>query len=128
MVIESTQFDEVTSKYMALDSGTLKTLIRNGMLLMTLEERKRFVCALETEMNRFGSTMRSYLVPLGIFGRDAGDLTANEVGHLIRFLKIINPGLMPTVERVLSEYSAFFDEPESPPPAKRRGGRFSAQS
>jgi hypothetical protein len=114
MAIESTPFDEVASKYVALDSGTLKTLVRRGMLLMSLDERKRFVCALEAEMNRFGSTMRSYLVPLGIFGREAGDLTANEVGHLIRFLKIINPKLMPSIERVLSEYSPFFEELETP--------------
>lgn len=113
MAVESTPFDEVASKYMALDSGTLKTLVRSGMLRMSLDERTRFVCALETEMNRFGSTMRSYLVPLGIFVREPGDLTANEVGHLIRFLKIITPKLMPSIERVLSEYSPFFEEVET---------------
>jgi hypothetical protein len=112
MGVESRPLEKGTNKYTTLDSGTLKNVVRNGMLLMSLDERERFVCALETEMNRFGSTMRFYLVSLGIFSRKASDLTANEVGHLIRYLKIIEPKLMPSIERVLSEYSPFFEELE----------------
>jgi hypothetical protein len=114
MIVESRPFEEAENRYAALDSGTLKTVVREGMLLMSLDERKKFVCALETEMNNFASTMRSYLVPLGIYGREPSDLTPNEVGHLVRFLKIINPNLMPSIERVLFEYSPFFGELELP--------------
>jgi hypothetical protein len=115
MTIESTFYEQLATKsYMALDSGTLKTLVRNGMLLMTFDEQQRFIRALEIEMNRLGSTIRAYLVPLGISAFEVGDLTANEVGHLIRYLRITTPKLMPTIERVLSDYSAFFGQQELP--------------
>lgn len=90
-----------------LDSERLKTIVREGLITMHPPEREQVVLDLEAEMNRAGSTMRSYLIPLGIPGTSAGELTPNEVGHLIRFLTVAAPELMPAVERVLSRYSAF---------------------
>src|SRR5262245_50571759 len=114
MDIESMPSEQLatTKSYTDLDSGKLKTIIRKGMLLMTYEQQQRFISALEYEMNRSGSTMRSYLMPLGIAAFEVGDLTANDVGHLIRYLRITSPKIMPSIERVLSDYNAFFEQPE----------------
>jgi hypothetical protein len=114
MDFESTLYEQHATTYMSLDSGNLKTVVRKGMLLMTCDEQRQFIRALESEMDRLGLTMRSYLVPLGISAFEAADLTANEVGHLIRYLRITAPKLMPSIERVLSDYSAFFGQPELP--------------
>jgi hypothetical protein len=115
MDVKSTPYEQLDyGSYTAQDPGSLKTEVRRGMLLMTLDERQRFIRALEYEMNRLGFTMRSYLVPLGISAVEFGDLSANDVGHLIRYLRITVPKLMPSIERVLSDYSAVFGHPALP--------------
>lgn len=93
-----------------LDADALKAVVRDGLLSMQLPEREQFIQALETELNCAGSTLRAYLVLLGIAGTTPDELTPNEVGHLIRFLSITVPELMPATERVLSRYRAFPQE------------------
>ena len=57
------------------------------------------------EARQFG--YRAYLIPLGIPGRSPEDLTPAEVGHLIRFLRMIVPEAMLAVERVTARYGVF---------------------
>jgi hypothetical protein len=91
----------------SLDPDELRSMIRDGLLSMGLTAREDFIQALDVEMRRANFNMRAYLVPLGILGSSAGDLTPTEVGHLIRYLKMIVPGAMPAVWRVLDRYSIF---------------------
>jgi hypothetical protein len=91
----------------SLDPDALRGMIRDGLLSMGLTAREDFIQALDMEMRRANFNMRAYLVPLGIVGRHAGDLTPTEVGHLIRYLKMIVPRAMPAVWRVLDRYSIF---------------------
>jgi hypothetical protein len=94
----------------SLDPDELKSFVRNGLASMTLTEREDFIQALEAEMRRANLDMRAYLIPLGIPGRSSEDLTPAEVGHLIRFLKMIVPEAMPAVGQVTGRYVVFAEK------------------
>lgn len=85
----------------------LKSLVRSALVSMNITEREDFIQALEAEMRRANLNMRAYLIPLGIAGCSPQELTPTEVGHLIRFLRMIVPQAMPAVERVAARYGAF---------------------
>src|SRR5262245_11628501 len=85
----------------------LKRLFRDALLSMTIAEREDSIRTLETEMRRANVSMRALLVPLGIPGRSSEDLTPSEVGHLIRFVKMVFPEAMPAVERVAARFCGF---------------------
>lgn len=91
----------------SLDADELKSFVRNALVSMKLTEREDFIQALELEMRRANLDMRAYLIPLGIPGRSPQELTPAEVGHLIRFLKMIVPEAMLAVERVTARYCVF---------------------
>lgn len=94
----------------SLDPDGLKSFVRNGLVSMKQKEREDFILALEVEMRRFKLDMRDYLIPLGIPGRSPEDLTPVEVGHLIRFLKMIVPEAMLAVARVTARYDVFAEK------------------
>ena len=94
----------------SLDPDELKSFICNGLVSMKVTEQEDFIQALEVEMRRANLDMRAYLIPLGIPGRSPEDLTPAEVGHLIRFLKMIVPQAMPAVERVTARYGVFVEK------------------
>lgn len=75
----------------SFDPDALKNLVRDGLVSMKMADRGDFIQSLEREMKRANLNMRAYLLPLGIPARSAEDLTPTEVGHLIRFLKMIVP-------------------------------------
>ena len=87
--------------FQELDADKLKDSVRQMLVLMKAEERKRFIEILEDEMRRSGMTITAYLIPLGIAADRAEDLTPNEVGHLIRFFRLNVPRAMPAVVRAL---------------------------
>src|SRR6266545_3975739 len=82
----------------SLDPDELKSRVRSALVSMKATEREGFVRALETEMTRASLNIRHYLIPLGIPARSLEDLTPTEVGHVIRYLKIIVPQAMPAIE------------------------------
>jgi hypothetical protein len=90
-----------------LEADELKDSVREMLITMGPVERKLFVKSIECEMMRAGLNLGSYLIPLGIFGARAEDLTPTEVGHLIRFFRINVPTAMSAVLRVLSGYPRF---------------------
>src|SRR5258706_7530164 len=92
------------------DPNELKSIVRDGLVSMSMADRESFIQALETQMRRASLNMRAYLVPLGIPGRSPEDLTPTEVGHLIRFLKINVPQAMPAVEKAMSQYRVFAEK------------------
>jgi hypothetical protein len=94
----------------SLDPEELKSLVRDVLVSMKITEREDFIYALEAEMCRANFNIRAYLVPLGILAQNLDDLTPTEVGHLIRFLKMIVPQAMPAVERVTARYGAFVEK------------------
>ena len=94
----------------SLDPDELKSFVCNALVSMKLTEREDFIQALKVEMRRANLDMRDYLIPLGIPGRNAEDLTPTEVGHLIRFLKMIVPEAMLAVERVTARYDVFAEK------------------
>jgi hypothetical protein len=91
----------------SLDPDELKSFICNGLVSMKVTDQEGFIRALEVEMRRVNLDMRAYLIPLGIPGRSPADLTPVEVGHLIRFLRMIVPEAMLAVERVTAPYGVF---------------------
>jgi hypothetical protein len=100
MAIDRKQIEKATIQQ--LDADELKNSVRDMLLSMEKLERNLFIKTLEYEMFRSGLSIRVYLVPLGIAGRCAEDLTPTEVGHLIRFFRINVPKAMSAVERVLA--------------------------
>jgi hypothetical protein len=98
----------------SLDPNDLKSIVRDGLVSMTMADREDFIQALESEMRRANLNMRAYLIPLGIPARSPEDLTPTEVGHLIRFLKINVPQAMSAVERAMARYSQFADKSGHP--------------
>ncbi|HEU4389992.1 MAG TPA: hypothetical protein VFV34_19480 [Blastocatellia bacterium] len=92
----------------------LKSLVREGLVAMTIADREIFYESLETEMKHAELNIRAYLVPLGIPGRSAEDLTPNEVGHLLRYLKINVPKSLAPMARVLNRFGAFSDKTSRP--------------
>lgn len=94
----------------SLDPDELRSFVRNSLVSMNLTEREDFIQALKVEMRRANLDMRVYLIPLGIPGRNAEDLTPTEVGHLIRFLKMIVPEAMLAVERATARYDVFAEK------------------
>jgi hypothetical protein len=99
-----------TLKIKDLSPDELKNAVRDGLVSMTISDRIGFIEALESELRKLDLNIRAYLVPLGIPGRSAEDLTPNEVGHLVRFLKINVPKAIPAIERAMSRYSAFAEK------------------
>jgi len=97
-----------------VDSNELKGLVRDRLTAMGLQQREEFVQALELEMRKAGSTLRSHLLLIGIPAKCPDELTPNEVGHLIRYFNISEPELMPVVSRVISRFSLFPENDELP--------------
>ena len=95
------------SRFAAMTADELKELVRDGMLGMNITEREEFIGSLADELMRDNFRMSAYLVPLGIPGTSPEDLTPTEVGHLVRFLKMILPQSIGAVERTLTRYPAF---------------------
>ena len=93
----------------SLDPDALKNLVRDGLASMKMPDREDFIQSLEREMKRANLNMRAYLIPLGILACSPEDLST-EVGHLIRFLKMIVPQAMPAVERVAARYAVFAEK------------------
>ena len=85
-----------------IDADELKGLVREMLILMNALERKIFIMNLEYELIRAGLSIRPYLIPLGIAAAYTEDLTPNEVGHLIRYLKINVPKAMSVIVRVMA--------------------------
>lgn len=108
------QNQEVRGGVDTIDPNDLKSLVRDGLVGMTLTDRERFIQMLEVEMRKVGFNMKSYLIPLGIPARTLEELTPTEVGHLIRFLKINIPQAMPAVERALQKFDPFFGKSGRP--------------
>ena len=100
----------------SLDPDELKSFICSRLVSITVTEQEDFIHALEVEMRRANLNMRAYLIPLGIPGRSPEDLTPVEVGHLIRFLKMIVPEAMLAVERVTARYGVFAEMAHSAGP------------
>ena len=103
----------------SLDPDEVKSFICNGLVSMKVTEQEDFIQALEVEMRRANLDMRAYLIPLGIPARSPEDLTPAEVGHLIRFLRMIVPEAILAVERVTARYAVFAEMAHS-------GGRLAA--
>ena len=87
----------------------LKSLVRDGLVAMSVSEREGFIKVLETEMRKSGLNMRSYLIPLGIPARTLEELTPTEVGHLVRYLKVNVTQAIPAIERALATYNSFVE-------------------
>ncbi len=85
----------------------VKTIVRDALLSMTWAEQVEFIHALESEMRRENLSITHYLIPLGIPGMRPEELTPIEVGHLVRFLKILVPRAMPAVDRAMTRLEAF---------------------
>lgn len=95
-----------------LDANELKSVVRDGLFAMNAAERAEFIVEIENEMRHSGLHLSSYLVPLGIPGRSAEDMTPTEVGHLVRYLKINVPQAMRAIEKAMSHFSAFAEKME----------------
>jgi hypothetical protein len=93
-----------------LDPNELKSLVRDGLMALSMPEREAFIQTLGAEMKRVNLSIRAYLVPLGIPARSPEDLTPTEVGHLIRFLRINVPQATAAVERAMGRYSIFAEK------------------
>lgn len=105
-----TKHHEGRTSLASIDPDELKSIVRDGLLSMDMDEREDFVRALAIEMRRANLMMSAYLIPLGIPGRVPEDLTPTEVGHLIRFFKINVPQAMPSVEQAMESFSVFAEE------------------
>jgi hypothetical protein len=92
----------------------LKSLVREGLVAMTIADRESFFETLESEMKEADLDIRAYLVPLGIPGRSAEDLTPNEVGHLLRYLKINVPKALTPMARVLNRCGVLTENTSRP--------------
>ena len=92
------------SEKSSIEGDHLKSVVRDGLISMKVDGRIEFIQALETEMRRSNLSMRAYLIPLGIMASTPEELTPTEVGHLLRFLKIIVPRAMPAVERTMARF------------------------
>src|SRR5215208_1962468 len=94
------------------DPDELKVRVRDGLILIDQAAREQFLIDLEREMRRAGLSICSHLIPIGIPATSRCEMTPNEAGHLVRYLHITAPRLMPAIERVLSRYIAFSREEE----------------
>lgn len=99
-----------TASRKTLDPNELKSLVRDGLMALSMPEREEFIQTLGAEMKRVNLSIRAYLVPLGIPARSPEDLTPTEVGHLIRFLRINVPQATAAVERAMGRYSIFAEK------------------
>jgi hypothetical protein len=89
------------------ETDAVKNTVRNALLLMSWAEQVEFIKALETEMRRENLSISHYLIPLGIPGMKAEELTPTEVGHLVRFLKMHVRAAMPALERAMARLEVF---------------------
>ena len=93
----------------SISPDDLKSLVRDGVSGMTPADRELFYTEMETSLRKTGIDLSSYVIPLGITGRSAEDLTPTEIGHLLRYLRINVPKASPVIVRVLSKYPALFE-------------------
>jgi hypothetical protein len=103
-----------------LNPDDLKSVVRDGLVSMTIAERAEFLGALEAEMSLLGLDIRAYLIPLGIPGRSPEDLTPTEVGHLVRYLKINVPKSARAIQRAVARFGMLGEK------AGQSGGRLAA--
>ena len=100
-----------------ITADELKSVVRDGMFAMTPPEREAFYTEMESSLKKVGLDLIVYVIPLGITGRSAEDLTPTEVGHLLRYLRINEPKASSVITRVLSKFPAFTERHE---PAGKR--------
>jgi len=91
----------------SISPDELKSLVRDSVSGMTAAERELFYTEMEASLRKAGMDLASYVIPLGITGRSAEDLTPTEMGHLLRYLRINVPKATGVIARVLSKYPAF---------------------
>lgn len=94
----------------SLHPDALKKWVRDTLAALTTPDRGDFIQSLDRELRRCRLNVRAYLVPLGIPAQNPEELTPTEIGHLIRYLKMVVPQAMPAVERVVSAYVRFAEE------------------
>ncbi|HEX5733804.1 MAG TPA: hypothetical protein VF131_13290 [Blastocatellia bacterium] len=98
-------------------SDDLKAIVRNGLISMEQAEREQLIRDIDREMDQAGLTLCSNLILIGIPAASHSELTPNEVGHLVRFIDMTAPRLMPAIERVLARYLDCWREQETLRPA-----------
>ena len=96
----------------SITADELKSIVRDGMFAMNLSEREVFYNELEASLKKIGLDLVSYVIPLGITGRSAEDLTPTEVGHLVRYLRINVPKASSVITRVLTKFPVFLEKHE----------------
>ena len=94
-----------TSGLSLIGPDDLKIVVRDQFGSLITADRVAFILALETELRSANLSMRSYLILLGISASSPEDLTPNEVGHFVRFLKIIVPSAKRAVDGVIERFS-----------------------
>jgi hypothetical protein len=95
----------------------LKAIVRDGLILMKPHEREQLIRDLEREVSLFISPLSLHPILIGIPATSHFELTPNDVGHLVRFIDLTVPRLMPAIERVLARYPALWREQELLRPA-----------
>lgn len=100
------QNQEHGAKFASLDPDDLKNMVCDELISMSRTDCELFIETLCNEVERDSFSVSSYLIPMGI-AKTAAELTAIEVGHLIRFLKINVPAAMPAIERAIAQFPAF---------------------
>ena len=110
--LEQSDSQVATSSLRWLDSDELKELVRDRLITIGLQEREDFVQALEREMRKAGLTLSSHLLLIGIPAKAPDELSPNEVGHLVRYLNMNEPELMPIVSRVMASFNLFLESDE----------------
>ena len=97
----------------SITADELKGIVRDGMFAMTAPEREAFCEELQASLKKVGLDLVSYVIPLGITGRSAEDLTPTEIGHLLRYLRINVPKASSVILRVLSKFPVFSERHET---------------
>lgn len=81
----------------------LRAFVLDKLIRVGNAKRGAFVAFLESGMKARGLDLRSYFIPIGIVGRAPDDLTANEIAHLIRFLRLTVPQAIQPILAALGE-------------------------
>jgi hypothetical protein len=102
------------------EPDSLRDSVREALLRLSEEEQRGVHNGLLSALRRAGVNIGHHLLLLGIPARTAEELTATEMGILIRYLRISEPRAMAAVAPILIDVLARHAESARPAKPSRR--------
>ncbi|MEW6730041.1 MAG: hypothetical protein AB1489_01770 [Acidobacteriota bacterium] len=89
---------------LTMPPNILKDMVSAAVMRMDMAQRITFLKDFLSTLNKAGINVNSYLLILGIDTKRVQDITPNDFGHLIRYLRLNHAHKFSAVTQVMQRY------------------------